>query len=196
MQCVGFDPGGKNAFGWCIVSFDGSSVTCEGGVVSDACGALDAAQAVLEGPPAAVGIDAPLFWVNDDDRDADRAVRALVRAAGGHNGTVGHVNSLRGACLVQGVLVARKAAECWAGAAITEAHPKALRQVCAKARVFADRPELVGVGHLRDAALAAFAAHALATDAAGWHDLVKREREPFFPSGAPVRYWFPVQLLA
>jgi len=192
MECVGFDPGGKDAFGWCVVSFEGKASVCIGGVASSAADALAGASSALRAVPAAVGIDAPLFWTAGEDRVADRAVRALVRAAGGHNGTVGHVNSLKGACLVQGILIARMVAERWPGAAITEAHPKALHLVSQAAQKFGARPELAGTGdHLRDAALAAFAAHALATGATGWHDLAALERAPFFPGGAPVRYWFP-----
>lgn len=194
MECVGFDPGGQNAFGWCVANFAGDLRECVGGVVSSATEAIEAARNALKAAPVAIGVDAPLFWTAGEDRAADRLVRALVCAAGGHGGTVGHVNSLRGACLVQGILVARMAAECWPGAAITEAHPKALHLVCKEAHDFGARPELVGPDHhKRDAALAAFAAHALATNADAWHDLAAIERAPFFPGGAPVRYWFPVQ---
>jgi len=194
MEYIGFDPGGKGAFGWCVASFNSDVPTCVGGVTNDASAALEAAKRALEGRPAAIGIDAPLFWIASGDRIADSKVRDLVIAAGGHGATVGHVNSLRGACLVQGVLIARLAANAWPDAAITEAHPKALHKVCKAAKTFGERPELAGPGdHLRDAALAAFAAHAFATSASGWHDLAALEQAPFFPGGARVQYWFPKQ---
>jgi len=121
-------------------------------------------------------------------------VRDLVIAGGGHGATVGHVNSPRGACLVQSVLVARLAANAWPDAAITEAHPKAQLHVCEAAKTFGTLQSLEGSGdHLRDAVLAAFAAHALATSASGWHDLAVLERAPLYPSGARVQYWFPKQ---
>ena len=197
MKLVGFDPGGKKAFGWCVVTFDRASTSCVGGIASDAEEAFTAVTDVLkEEPPAAVGIDAPLFWVSSEDRRADSEVRKLVRAAGGHNGTVAHVNSLRGACLAQGILIARKVAGSWPDAAISEAHPKALLKVCEAARKFAENPDLSGVvDHMRDAALAAFAADAMANPSDGWHDLALHESSPFFPAGAPVHYWFPQRQL-
>jgi predicted nuclease with RNAse H fold len=192
LECVGFDPGGKRRFGWCVVKFDTDPLRIKGGVSDHAEAALTAAQRELSGPPAAVGIDAPLFWTIGEDRAADREVRKLVRAAGGHNGTVAHVNALRGACLVQGVLIARMAAETWPNAAITEAHPKALLWVSADARTFNTNELSRENEHTRDAALGALAARAGVTGFRGWRDLTALERAPFFPGGRPVSYWFPM----
>ena len=183
---------GKRRFGWCVVELDTEPLQIKGGVSDHAEAALTAAQRERSGPPAAVGIDAPLFWTIAEDRAADRKVRKLVRAAGGHNGTVAHVNALRGACLVQGIWIARMAAETWPNAAITEAHPKALLWASAAARTF-NTNQLSGVNeHLRDAALGALAARARVTGVPGWRDLTALERSPFFPGGQPVSYWFPM----
>lgn len=162
------------------------------GTCSSAPAALSAARAATSIAPIAFGTDAPLFWVEAGDRKADEIVRKMVCAAGGKSGTVNHVNSLRGACLVQGVLVVRFAAELWPSAMITEAHPKALLAVSRAAQDFATRIErLVNTEHERDAALAAYTAFALATQTDGWHDLVATELSPFFPCGRRVAYWFP-----
>ncbi|CAG9268323.1 conserved hypothetical protein [Paraburkholderia unamae] len=195
MLCVGFDPGGKRAFGWCAIEFEGEIATrTMGGVVSCATEAIERVKDVISTePPAAVGIDAPLFWTDGNDREADKAVRKFLCSKGGHGGTVGHVNSLRGACLVQGILVARKVAFEWPGAAITEAHPKALTQVWPDALHFGKRIQLTRPDddHMYDAAIAAFSAHALATRAAGWRDLAPLDMDAYFPSGKHVHYWFP-----
>jgi predicted nuclease with RNAse H fold len=195
MRFVGFDPGGEKAFGWAVVESTREGLHfVSGGVVTGAPAALAQSSAVLLEAPAAVGIDAPLFWVCEGDRKVDSQVRALVCGAGGHAGTVSHVNSLRGACLVQGVLVARLSREQWPAASMTEAHPKALLRVSGAARAFVSAPELRGVSeHVRDAALGAYAAHAYVTQALGWHNLLAQERAPFFPGGTEVAYWFPKQ---
>lgn len=163
------------------------------GCCSSAPAAIKAAtHAAGSAPPVAVGIDAPLFWVSDGDRRSDACIRKLVCAAGGTSGTVGHVNSLRGACLVQGVLAARQIAETWPSAKVTEAHPKALLRIHSEASRFLsgylpDPP----TEHERDAALAAYTAWAFAKDAIGWHDLMRKEHDPYFPSGQMASYWFP-----
>jgi Protein of unknown function (DUF429) len=193
MRCVGFDPGGRGRFGWCIVQFDCDPPSFTGGVCDHAEVAVRSAQQALGEPPEAIGVDAPLFWVSGEDRVSDREVRRMVRAAGGHNGTVLHVNSLQGACLVQGILVAWMAARSWPGVPITEAHPKALLRVSEAARAFSAHAPPSRGDHVRDAALAAFAARASAMNADGWRDLAALEKTPFFPAVSPVRYWFPIR---
>ena len=193
MYIVGFDPGGEMAFGWAVLSVNNddpsfiASGTCTGAPT-----ALSAARAATPTAPIAFGIDAPLFWAETGDRRADVIVRGLVLASGGNAGTVNHVNSLRGACLVQGILVARLSAALWPSAMSTEAHPKALLVVSSAARKFATQiDKSVRTEHERDAALAAYAAFALAVQTDGWHDLVETEQNPFFPGGQRVAYWFP-----
>jgi len=196
MNLFGFDPGGLNSFGWASlrISESGAPIACKTGVSSSASTALNEASRAAGAIPAAVGIDAPLFWVTEGDRKADACIRKLVCAAGGRSGTVGHVNSLRGACLVQGILAARQAADLWPSAAVTEAHPKALLRVYPPASEFLVAHLSNGhTEHERDAALAAFAAWAAVARFEGWHDLLLEEPAPFFPSGHAVSYWFPCQ---
>lgn len=195
MILFGLDPGGLKNFGWACLSIGESGTPTElhTGCCSSASAAIKAAtHAAGSAPPVAVGIDAPLFWVAEGDRRADAAVRRLVCASGGQSGTVGHVNSLRGACLVQGVLAAREMAEAWPTTKITEAHPKALLRVHTEASQFlSDYLPLAPTEHERDAVLAAYTAWGFSMRAAGWHDLVREEHAPYFPSGHVVSYWFP-----
>jgi hypothetical protein len=193
LHVVGFDPGGDQAFGWAALSWDeGQVARFVSGTCSNAPDALHAARVSIPCEPAAFAVDAPLFWIPSADRKADQLIRKMVCAAGGSSGTVSHVNSLRGACLVQGVLVARMAAQAWPEAIISEAHPKALLQVSSAARAFANAVlKHSSTEHERDAGLAAFTALNLMTDSTGWHDLVKLEQDHYFPAGNPVAFWFP-----
>ena len=138
MVLLGFDPGGINSFGWATLHLDeaGEFVSLTTGVASNAPDAVRNAGQSAASAPAGVGIDAPLFWVEKGDRRADSHVRNRVVAAGGHAGTVNSVNSLRGACLVQGILTTRLVAASWPSAIVTEAHPKALLRLWAEAGRF------------------------------------------------------------
>ena len=109
---IGFDPGGNKAFGWSILSHESCVFTeVATGTCSSAKQAFKEVVAACPAAPEAVGIDAPLFWSPEGDRNADKSVREMVCSRGGHSGTVSHVNSLRGACLVQVILVARMVIE-------------------------------------------------------------------------------------
>lgn len=193
MRFVGFDPGGEKAFGWAVVLATPSGLELVGaGTCSSAPEAVRAAHQVSEIVPAAFATDAPLFWVASGDRQADSVVRKLVCSAGGHSGTVSHVNSLRGACLVQGVQVTRLATARWPSAKVTEAHPKALLLLDQGARDFLGKiAGAVKTEHERDSAIAAYTAAAFVNQTEGWHDLSQQDRDPFFPGGSNAAYWFP-----
>lgn len=192
---LGFDPGGINSFGWATlqISATGTVAGIITGVVSSAPDAISEASKVLDGGvPTAIGIDAPLFWVESGDRRADAAIRKRVVAAGGQSGTVSSVNSLRGACVVQGILTARLVTSKWDSTLITESHPKALLRLYADAGAFVSaHVPSIATEHERDAALSAYAAWAAASAWQGWRNLVVEEARPFFPSGGQVQYWFP-----
>lgn len=196
MILLGLDPGGLKNFGWASLRIgeSGTPIALQTGLSSSASAALKEASHAASSAPVAVGIDAPLFWITEGDRRADAGIRKLICAAGGSSGTVGHVNSLRGACLVQGILAARQVAETWPSAKVTEAHPKALLRIhSAAAQFLTTYLPNPPTEHQRDAALAAYAAWAIAAQFKGWRDLVREEHAPFFPSGHPVFYWFPCQ---
>ncbi len=193
MFVLGLDPGGKNAFGWVVL--EGTFETARfiaGGVCTGARAAIAAAASNLEDDPAAVGIDAPLFWTISGDRAADAFVRSQVCREGGRGGTVSHVNSLQGACLVEGAIAAHLVRHRWAAARITEAHPKALLAVAPELKAFADSPVLQGDGHhVRDAALGAMCALAMLEQRGNWQDLAVLEPNPLNPLGVKAEYWFP-----
>ncbi len=93
---IGFDPGGINSFGWAALDMaaNGAILSVKTGVVSSAPDAVREASRGLMVAPAAVGIDAPLFWVESGDRRADAAIRRRVVEAGGQSGTVSTRTSL------------------------------------------------------------------------------------------------------
>lgn len=202
---LGFDPGGENAFGWAVVA-DAERPPLRvvaTGVASSAREAFAATRtAVADAAVVGVGVDAPLYW-SETSRVVDEHVRRAVCALGGHPGTVAHPNSLRGACLVQGAIVAQLCeAELRNDVPITEAHPKALARLlfrcdaaeCAThlRRIFDDAPAW-RVDHVRDAALAAYTAWAAVHRPEGWRNLVDGEQGPvvrLLRRREPA-YWMP-----
>lgn len=208
---AGFDPGGSGQFGWCV-----AEVVPEAHIALRATGvahgASHAVEQVLAALPvastlSAVGIDSPLYWSATGDRVADALVRRSIRALGcaTAGGTVQHVNSLRGACLVQGVLTAHLLYDAVPGVRITESHPKALLWLMgiASPRRLPAAVGLTDLGdhiafagsldseHERDAALGALAATALLLARDGWRDLRLDEPEAFLPV-PDVGYWMPL----
>jgi predicted nuclease with RNAse H fold len=199
---VGFDPGGINAFGWAVLSGARDQLTfIASGTCSSAKDAIEDVSAKCPLPPVAVGIDAPLVWAKSGDRKCDETVRGLVLNAAlatgtrASSGTVSHVNSIRGACLVQGVLVATFAAERWPRTQITETHPKALRWIYPGLRIQHGCPsDIESRDHEWDAVIAAYSAFQFVQRTEGWSDLYESELEKFLPSNYSATYWFPNRL--
>jgi hypothetical protein len=213
MVIFGFDPGGKNQFGWCVAQgTNGGHLQLRASdIASYADEAVTAAlrKAVDFGRVEAAGIDSPLFWVADGDRKADKSIRSAMKRLGAINvgGTVQQVNSLRGACLSQGIMAAHLLRRELPEIRITESHPKALLWLLHVARI--KRPVVeIGIGHLvdfiesesprlsdheRDAALGAVAALAMINKRSGWRDLYREEKNAFTPV-SPVEYWMPVEI--
>lgn len=189
---LGLDPGGIGNFGWCVVTNSTAlpAVPFASGLASSATLAISAALATL--PPGkvldAVGIDAPLFWSRSGSRLADKMVRAAIRSAGASNaaGIVQDVNSLRGACLVQGMLAGLVLRERFPEILITEAHPKALRWLLPEVLSITSNSE-----HERDAMLAAIAAWAAIHQPEGWSDLLIQEPDFYSPITHPLTYIMP-----
>ena len=77
------------------------------------------------GEPLALGIDAPMWWsaCEGAGRMADARLR---RRYGISSGTIQSGNSLKGAALIGGALLASRIREKFPGIRITESHPKAL----------------------------------------------------------------------
>jgi hypothetical protein len=116
-------------------------------------------------------------------------VREAIRKAGARNagGTVQDVNSLRGACVVQGILAAIELRDRHPDLLITEAHPKALRWLLRDAQALTHDSE-----HQRDAHLAAITAWALVHSEPGWRDLYQGEPSFYSPIAQPLVYFMPV----
>jgi len=190
---IGIDPGGVNAFGWCVMDAALPALSVNR-MVTGTCSGISEAISEIEGicetQPVGAGIDAPLYWALSGERKSDQKIRKAVAKAGGSPSTVGHVNSLRGACLVQGVLSAVCLTEKFPQIAITESHPKALLSVWPRAVEFVRQFEF-STDHGRDAAIGAYAAFAFFSQWSQWADLVELEESCFIPSGGKVAYWFP-----
>ena len=225
---LGFDPGGVGHFGWSICeTVDGKLKSCpRTGLANDACHAISQVRMALPDnlPVLAAGIDAPLFWSKKGGRRVDVVLRQTLKdtqfPASKLGGTVQTVNSLQGACVVQGLLLARYLMDtCW-DLAITESHPKALcHLLCHTGQQdmvhrltagLADRKRdptlcLCGCGdptkpkasladHKRDATLSAISAWAAVYGTPPrWQNLYVEVEEPFRinPFNIPISYWMP-----
>ena len=181
MIVAGFDPGGRGKFGWCVLRtnpFDDAlnerDVTV--GTAEHAISARDAVIQVLGGEIAeGAGIDAPLFW-QTSGREIDRKLHAL------------HLNSLRGGCLVQGLLVGRELKAMFPKIRLTEVYPKVLIDY------LNNGPVVWNNEHERDAFLAAIAASAMIEGRMGWRNRIPvANNEVWMPIGE-VEYWLPSNL--
>lgn len=205
---LGFDPGGDNAFAWAVCAFAVQLPLriIDTGIAPHAKAAVVAALTRCpDAEVVAAGIDSPLFWASSGDRLADRRVRRALTQAGCTTaaGTVQHVNSLRGACLVQGVMAAYELRRLRPGVTISESHPKAALWLsgcatrgrpCAAVQP-ADVPDLRcdntwPTEHERDASLGALSGWAAVTRPPSWVDLLAFEPEGLAPAG-PVSYYLP-----
>jgi len=190
---VGADPGGIRGFGVAIV--DESGITrCE--TVSS----VDQAMKWIEGTgtPLGVGIDAPMWWsaVPGGGRRTDTRIRKAYRIP---SGTVQSANSLRGAALVGGGLLASRMREASPGLRITESHPKALLMAlkldgAAFALRFGIQNTWVNDEHQRDAAVAAVCAREgflgrWTVDLADDRDRLEQDPKSYWL--APVSYFWP-----
>ena len=134
---LGFDPGGEDHFGWSICETAGGELQAPAttGLANNAWDAIDRVKKALPNDPTvlAAGIDAPLFWSKNVDRKVDVVLRQALRntkfPASKLSGTVQTVNSLQGACVVQGPLLAWYLRDAWDHLQITESHPKVLHHL-------------------------------------------------------------------
>ena len=192
---VGADPDGKDAFGLAFVDVSGS-LRCE--TVSSVDEAVKTIIAV--GKPLGLGIDAPMWWSACEG--AGRRTDARLRKRYGiPSGTVQSGNSLRGAALIGGALLASRLREEFPALRITESHPKALLLAMGLDEAqFAARFDIEARwrnGHERDAAVAAVCAREgfegrWPTDLAKQRD--RSEQNPQAYWLAPMAYFWPEAL--
>ena len=203
---LGFDPGGKGGdkecgnFGWSICQgVAGQFQLLDTGRAKYAEEVVRRVSRKLPPNPSvlAAGIEAPMFWHKTGDREVDGFLREEAKLRGCPHpwGTIQAVNSLRGACLVQGILLGKDLCkQQWFDAPITEANSKALRWLKPATFYYIQRlTEGEGKSdHERDATLAAYGAWAMHKDLYGWRNLLLDERDPIFPLEAQVSYWMPI----
>lgn len=205
---LGFDPGGEGRFGWAVCEIDGHRLSLvRTGVATHAQNALQRCM-VTTGKNVdvlAAGIDAPLFWTETGNRVIDAIVRDALQGSGYPPGKVGgtvqHINSLRGACVAQGVLLGMQLRETYCGVRITETHPKALLYLLHyaqggrhsdEARELDTLTSGLANEHERDATVSAFAAWSMYKQTSGWQDLYLKETRPIDIVGTPVHYFMPI----
>lgn len=203
---LGFDPGGIGRFGWSVCDATPEALArLQTGLADDAVGALHEVEKAMEscglrGNPTvlAAGIDAPMFWGAKGNREIDAVLRSALRDTQfpTPGGTVQQVNSLRGACLAQGVLLGKYLHEKW-DLPITETHPKALLHLLSLPGQFDIGVRVTDLTtgldeHERDATLSAVAAWAMIRDLPGWCDLYAQEPNPIQPFDTPVGFWMPL----
>ena len=210
---LGFDPGGAGAFGWCVLSGEDLPLSLyRRGAADHASGAVKAAlETIGDGPICGVGIDAPLFWqpggpARATDRIVDRSIRQHICRKGAPGGTVNAVNSMSGACLIQGIMAAMLLRSAFPQVHITESHPKALLWLIGRANR-ENRPEHITLTHLndlvsgdaeganlheRDAALAAVSSWHMVNESSGWRNLYEEEKSPISPLDPSPSYWLPI----
>ena len=189
---AGADPGGIKAFGVAVVDESGNTCCTTVSSVDEAVNWIKGSGTVL-----GLGIDAPMWWsaAPGGGRRADARLRNAYAIP---SGTVQSVNSLRGAALAGGALLASRMRELYPGLQVTESHPKALLQAlgldgAASATRFRIQNRWGDEEHQRDAAVAAVCAREgfqgrWPVDLADVRD--QREEDPKSYWLAPVSYFW------
>ena len=197
---IGADPGGKDKFGLALLG-DAGEVSCW--TVSSVQQAVETLKnAMRQSEPLGLGIDAPMWWSarKGGGRKADDFLRQKCSVP---SGTVQSANSLRGAALVGGALLASAMRQEYPNIPITETHPKALliAMKCGGReflRKYGISPNWNNE-HERDAAIGAVSARE-GFEGRWTIDLSKRryesEQDPQIYWLAPVAYFWPERAVA
>lgn len=185
---VGADPGGDKKFGLAFLdAAEEQNPHCI--TVSS----VDDAIKEVEkwGEPLGVGIDSPMWWASHKggSRKADGRIRSIHRDTDMNSSTVQSPNSLQGAALIGGMMLASRIREKFPGTRITESHPKAVIHAYEFDLEFFNYDE-----HERDAAIGAVCAREgfegrWTVDLA--QDRHKSEQDPFGYWLAPIHYFWP-----
>ena len=199
---LGFDPGGKGEgtpknprkFGWSICL----DSPCKPRLLSSGTAgyAREVYDQVLEALPGnacvrASGIDAPLFWpLHAWDRQVDLTIRRALIKKGDQTTSVQHINSLAGADLAQGILLAE----------LLRQTPRLRSPKISRGELddlVQDAGNIQGPDkeHREDAILAAYAAWAMHHQRPGWRNLLIGETPPLYSPYREKRdigYWMPI----
>ena len=196
---LGADPGGKGHFGLAFLPESAGAPDLK--TVSSVDDAV--AEVLKTGTPLGIGIDAPMWWSTDQAarRQVDKEIRAKY---GISSGTVQSPNSLKGAALIGGMMLAYRVRQQFPDILITESHPKALREADRRknGELLKDlgyvEPEKANE-HQRDALLAAICAregfeNRWSADLA--EDRWPSEQDPLSPCYwlGPVHYYWPEKI--
>ena len=185
-----------NRFGLAFLDATGRQSTCT--TVSSVDEAVS--RIATQGAPLGLGIDAPMWW--SSCKGAGRKVDESIRERYGiHPGTVQSANSLRGAALVGGAMLAIRIREIFPETGITETHPKALLNALKLNEwEFAERfgvPTNWSNDHERDALVGAVCARE-GFEGRWIHDLAQQrhssEQDPSNYWLAPMHYFWPESL--
>ena len=206
---AGFDPGGNDGFGWALVENNASLPLnfVDAGVANHCDDAWLAITNQLNGNRiVGAGIDSPLYW-GAETRNVDLSLRGEIGYLGSAvpHGTVQSPNSLRGACLVQGILVAKHVLNDFPDSQISECHPKVIIWQLGHAnatrhhnsvpindfREFGKIPKRPLLEHERDAVISTLSAWAMLNAPTGWSDLRDLDQQVYSPLGERIRYWMP-----
>lgn len=191
MTWYGADPGGERCFGVAALEESGSFKTW-------LCSSVDEALTKIV-RPTSVGIDCPLWWSSGagGGRRADSWLRRTYKIP---SGTVQSANSLKGAVLIQGIVLAMILRKSYPKALITESHPKALLRALglndwtAVSNCFSLDGPKPSTDHERDALIGAVAAREGSTRR--WKldlalSLGPSELDPKDTWFGEVHYWWP-----
>lgn len=207
---AGFDPGGKNHFGWSLLeSCNNNLIIINAGVSSNAHEAVKTIVNEAKGKKIwAAGVDGPLYWPIENSR---RCVEDILRAKtnGVINPSILSVNSLQGACLAQSLIVMDLLINKYTKIKITETHPKILfhfinlessRENLYKYKKIMEKivEQHKDNEHVRDAVLSAIAASNMLNKSKKWINLMKddavKSELKFFPAGE-ASYYMPENFL-
>ena len=187
---LGFDPGKPGKFGWCVAIL-------KGGYPSKSSTRVCHPMRRMPLQTRSTRWTTTTSWSRPEltpryiggpiGHAVDLLVREAIARRGAQNahGTVQQINSLRGACLIQGVMIGMLLQRRLPRIVITEAHPKALlwlhrireplgshhsRWTCRIHEL--EKPKVTGdAADIRDAALAALTAWAAVRRPPEWQDL-------------------------
>ncbi len=186
---VGADPGGEAKFGLAFLdATDKKNSHCI--TVSSVDDAVK--EVKKRGEPLGLGIDAPMWWASHKggSRKADERIRSIHRHTDMKSSTVQSPNSLKGAALVGGMMLAWRIRQEFPGTKITESHPKAVIH----AHEFDLKFFNWGNEHEHDAAIGAICARE-GFERRWTFDLAKdrheSEQDPDSHWLAPIRYFWP-----